>query len=106
MPTDTLPEPYYQDEQCTIYLGDSFDLFPILHADAAVMVTDPPYGFGYASCRPDSAWRKNYIANDDDTAARDFMLDTFGRDRPSITFGSWKRAKPTDIDNCIVWDKG
>lgn len=39
------PEPYYQDEFCTIYLGDCRDILPSL-ADNSIdfVFTDPPYG--------------------------------------------------------------
>lgn len=37
-------KPYYQDDSCTIYHGDSLDVLPTVEADA--LVTDPPYGVG------------------------------------------------------------
>jgi site-specific DNA-methyltransferase (adenine-specific) len=41
----SLPEPYYQDDSCTIFHGDSRELVPLLEDDAVDMVlTDPPYG--------------------------------------------------------------
>lgn len=40
--------PYYQDDSCTIYLGDCRDVLPYVQADA--VITDPPYGTkAYAS---------------------------------------------------------
>jgi len=40
------PVPYYSDGLITIYHGDSKDILPKIEAD--VMITDPPYGLGFA----------------------------------------------------------
>jgi site-specific DNA-methyltransferase (adenine-specific) len=42
----TLPEPYYQDESCTIYHGDCREIAPMLVGVSAVL-SDPPYGMNY-----------------------------------------------------------
>jgi site-specific DNA-methyltransferase (adenine-specific) len=36
--------PYYQDDQVTLYLGDSRELLPELGLQADLVCTDPPYG--------------------------------------------------------------
>ena len=36
-------EPYYKDDHCTIYLGDTFDLLAIID-QVDVVMTDPPFG--------------------------------------------------------------
>lgn len=104
-----LPEPFYADEFCTIYCGDSRELLPLLDAD--VMVSDPPYGYAY---RPGGSrvggniapHRGNEIANDRDTSARDRVLRLWG-DRPALVFGSWKRPRPDRaLRELLVWDKG
>lgn len=39
-----LPEPYYQDESCTLYLGDCREILPRLAtASVDLVLTDPPY---------------------------------------------------------------
>lgn len=52
----TPPKPFYQDDQATIYHGDSFDVLPHLSGIGAV-VTDPPYSSGGASARRARAHR-------------------------------------------------
>lgn len=42
------PEPYYQDDNCTIYHGDCAEILPLLGKVDAI-VTDPPYGIGESS---------------------------------------------------------
>lgn len=43
----TLPEPYYQDDYCTIYHADCRDILPDL-PPVDLVLTDPPYGKKYA----------------------------------------------------------
>jgi site-specific DNA-methyltransferase (adenine-specific) len=44
--SDKLPEPYYQDESCTIYCGDAWKMIPLLETRVDLVLTDPPYGLG------------------------------------------------------------
>jgi DNA modification methylase len=39
---NTLPEPYYRDESCTIYCADCRDVLPLL-PKVDMVLTDPPY---------------------------------------------------------------
>ena len=43
----TLPEPYYQDESCTIYHADCREILPLIEP-VDLVLTDPPYGVGKA----------------------------------------------------------
>ena len=41
----SLPEPYFQDESCTIYHADCRDILPLIEP-VDLVLTDPPYGLG------------------------------------------------------------
>lgn len=75
------------------------------------VVTDPPYGISYATNFSvggvGATWRGREIANDGDTAARDWVL-TWARARglPWACFGTWKVPKPPGIRGVLIWDKG
>lgn len=96
-------QPYYADDSVTIYHGDCRELLAGC-MDAAVMVTDPPYGYSYASNRG-KPWRGVGIENDANTDHRDYVLRIWG-DRPAIVFGSWKRPRPGAVREILIWDKG
>lgn len=103
-------EPYYQDEQVTLYHGDCREVTEWLAAD--VLVTDPPYGIGWkrgAGTGPRAATLSrdpghSGIANDQDTSARDRALMTWG-DRPGVVFGSFYAAAPSRVAQVLVFKK-
>jgi len=106
-----LPEPYYSDEYCTIYHGDSRELLPLLDAD--VMVTDPPYGISYAgSMQPANPHLRAAFKTvqhsctewDATLEARDKVLAEWG-DRPALVFGTWKTPKPAGTRQVVIWHK-
>jgi site-specific DNA-methyltransferase (adenine-specific) len=68
------------------------------------MVTDPPYGYAYASGW-DGRFKGEQIPNDTDIVCRNEILDAWG-DRPAIVFGSWKRPRPQATRALLIWDKG
>ena len=87
----------------TLLLGDCREILPTLGKVDAV-VSDVPYGVAYRS-----GWANKFrgatIDNDNDTAARDFVIDWMNG-RPGLIFGSWKIAKPTGTKATLIWDKG
>lgn len=97
-------EPYYADDHVTLWHGDCLELADVW-AGADVLVTDPPYGYGYVSNRTDTAWPEA-IANDSDLAARNRVLHLWGGGRPALVFGSWKRPRPEGTRAVLIWDKG
>lgn len=58
--------PYYEDDYCTIYHGDAFELAPLLAAQVDAVVTDPPYGVGleYGEAVDDSPELVDRIASE------------------------------------------
>lgn len=92
--------PYYEQDGITIYHGDCLEHLSWLSAD--VLITDPPYGMSFVSSRTNE---KRPIANDNDCAARDAVLELWGA-RPAAVFGSWKVTRPARyITNRLIWDK-
>lgn len=97
--------PYFTDDVVTIHHGDCRDpQFAGVLASANALVTDPPYGYAYASKRG-GQFDRQPIENDDDTTARDELLAMWGDLRVALVFGSWKRPRPAGTRNVLVWDK-
>lgn len=96
--------PYYQDDHVTLYHGDCLTMLDRLVAD--VLVTDPPYGIGWAlhGGGKTAVTRHAGIANDENTDARDAVLDWWG-DRPAIVFGSLHMPPPASVKQTLVWRK-
>jgi site-specific DNA-methyltransferase (adenine-specific) len=90
--------PYYADDIVTIYHGDCREWMP----EADVIVTDPPYGIGFASNKP-GRFQGVAVANDDDCSVRDAVLAAW--DGPALVFGSWKRPTPAGTKALLIWDK-
>ena len=90
---------YYSESGITIYHGDCREILP--HIEADVLVTDPPYGMAYQS-----GWKEaSSIANDGDTACRDWALDLWGG-KPALVFGRWSVPRPPATRERLIWDKG
>lgn len=58
----SLPEPYYQDDACTIYCADCREVLPLIEAD--VMITDPPYGVNLGDHSGNGENRPGYLKKD------------------------------------------
>lgn len=104
-------QPYYDHGGITIYHGDCRDVLPgLAKPEIGAVVTDPPYGLDYQSGRSsymygDMAAYREKIANDDDTSARDQIIEWAG-DVPCLIFGSWKVTRPPTTRALLIWDKG
>jgi DNA modification methylase len=104
-----MSEPYYQDDQVTLYLGDCLEVTDWLAGD--VLVTDPPYGVDVSqyAMTNDPKRRKEWkaesvIKGDGDTKVRDKALELWGS-RPAIVFGSWRRERPANVRQRLIWYK-
>jgi DNA modification methylase len=94
--------PYYDHGGVTIYHGDCREVLGDI--DAAVMVTDPPYGIACSSGRGGKFFDAE-IVGDGNTTARDEALCLWG-DRPALVFGSWKMPRPRGVRHVLTWEKG
>lgn len=95
--------PYYQDDSVTLYHGDcrEIDTWESAH----LLLTDPPYGIDWGV--PERKGRKAIvaIANDRDTAARDYVIGQWGHIRPAVVFGSPILPPPFGTKQTLVWEK-
>lgn len=94
---------YYQDEFVELHLGDCRAVRGWTRAQ--VLVTDPPYGQAYRSNHgsPDSKLARS-IANDEDTSARDEMLEIWG-DKPRVVFEGRDIEPLTPRVARLIWHK-
>jgi site-specific DNA-methyltransferase (adenine-specific) len=97
-----LGTPFYSDGKRAIYQCDCRHVVPSIDAD--VLVTDPPYGMALRSGMGGQHGECK-IAGDDDTSARDEVLQEWG-DRPAIVFGRWSVPRPVGTRMVLVWEKG
>ena len=89
----------------TLYCADCRDVLPLLEPGSVDLVlTDPPYGYRFASGW-ESSHRGQAIANDSDTSCRDFVLE-WTNGCPWACFGSWRVPPPETTKTALVWDKG
>ena len=105
-------KPYYADESVTLYHGDCLEIDAWLVAD--VLVTDPPYGIGWASGQMyDSKQVKRQVKEyglrvpvhgDDDTRVRDAVISLWGA-KPGAIFGTWRVSRPPATQHRLIWDK-
>ena len=94
--------PYYQDDLVTLYHGDAREV--TAWTDADVLVTDPPYGMALRSGMG-GKFGDLRIVGDDDTTARDTILDLWGA-RPALMFGRWSVPRPPGTRMVLTWEKG
>lgn len=103
-----MSEPYYQDDQVTLYHGDCLEITEWLAAD--VLVTDPPYGishkqrFGSATKPRQQQYTYNVVEGDHNPSLRDDVLAMWGS-KPAIVFGSWRIPRPEKPYAVLVWHK-
>ena len=109
-------KPYYQDDAVTIYHGDCLADCPdadgglgnyfVATVGGDVLITDPPYGISWRRGVNNARASKAHagIANDQDTEARDAVLDTL-RDMPGLVFGSFYAPFPKTFKQVLVWPK-
>jgi DNA modification methylase len=96
-------KPYYQDDQVTLYHGDcrEIDAWESAH----LLLTDPPYGIAWTVPAYNGGRKHAGIANDKDTAARDYVLAQWGLIKPAIVFGSPVLPPPNGTKQSLVWRK-
>jgi hypothetical protein len=94
---------YYQDDSVTLYHGDCREIDAWEHTH--LLLTDPPYGIKWTVPAYNGGRSHAGIANDSDTAARDYVLAHWGSTRPAIVFGSPVLPAPARTKQTLVWRK-
>lgn len=95
---------YYQDDFVTLYHGDCLTEHREW-VDADVLVTDPPYGIGWKIGNHPKRGSVAHagIQNDQDTAARDAVLQAF-LPKPALAFGAWSQ-QVAEAKQTLIWRK-
>lgn len=104
-----MAEPYYEDNQVALFLGDCRVITEWLEAD--VLVTDPPYGRGWHQNaglangdRQGHGKRNPGIRNDEDTAVRDQALSLWDG-KPAVMFGDLLMPQPAGAVQALIYAK-
>jgi site-specific DNA-methyltransferase (adenine-specific) len=104
-----MPDPYYQDEQATLYHGDCFEVLPELQRESVhLLLTDPPYGQAFQSNRRQQ--KLDTIHGDDGsldvTVALALACKVLRRGRHAYVFGPPEAiGAPLTATVPLVWDK-
>jgi DNA modification methylase len=95
---------YYQDDLVTLHHGECLEIDAWIEAD--VLVTDPPYGIGWArgGGRYHAPKNPGAIAGDLDTNARDEALAVWGT-KPGYVFGAPQVTPPVSTRQVLAWVK-
>ncbi len=100
-----LPQPYYEEDGITIFLGDCRAILPHL-PKVDLLLTDPPYGISWS--RGVNGLRNSKahsgIIGDQDTSSRDTALAMLPAVR-SMVFGSFYAPYPMNVRQVLVWQK-
>ena len=95
--------PRYDSAGITLYEGDILDHLDLLAA-GDVLVTDPPYGMRFEP-HTGGRWHHSRIVGDENTEARDAVLEAWGR-HPALIFGKWSVPRPPGTRQVLTWEKG
>ena len=100
----SLPEPYYQDESCTIYNADCKEILPHL-GRFDLLLTDPPYGINYKAGDSSQVGIQKFDRVHDDDKPFDPAL-WIGFD-DVILFGAnnYAHGLPVGVGQFYCWDK-
>lgn len=96
---------FHEEPVITIYCGDARRIFGEVYEQAAVMLTDPPFGIEYHTNAPRLDGNAREIRGDRGTFLRDFVL-SWWEDRPALIFGSHKAPPPYGVRQKLIWDQG
>jgi site-specific DNA-methyltransferase (adenine-specific) len=97
--------PFYQDESCVIYHGDCREVLPFL-PKTDLLLTDPPYGIGFAA-QP-TKWQrragKQAETWDDETVPDWLIVQAISKVRHAIVWGG--NYYPLPVARCwLSWFK-
>jgi site-specific DNA-methyltransferase (adenine-specific) len=96
----TRPEPYFDDGQVSLYLGDCREVLPALGVTADLVLADPPYG--ETSLAWDH-WPDGWL----EVAAKvSRSLWCFGSMRMFLEHGAEFKAVRWKLSQDVIWEKG
>ena len=107
--------PYYQDDLVTIYHGDALDVLPDMRF-VDLVVADPPYTFGLASTKYESAagswgdlmnnayWYAAWLREVRRVTRGSAWVFNTWRSFPVLARAAFQAGWP--IDSLLIWDKG